>query len=253
MNKVVCMAALSLALCAEETSLITKENAKTIFQESFLNAKDIPFEQVAAYLKMQHPTALSTDELVSIMRNDLVVREESYLDLITKNVESKDLENILALLQDPNYLAYRQKLFMLNNQLLQLPYEKAVEAIQANPEVSIQIESLYPVKEVNKDDFEKIIHSSKYVVVDVFADWCGPCKMLAPIIQELSNEFGQTYTFVKLNCNEENQDLTTQLNIRSLPTIIFFKDGKEVIRKAGYTDKSALKATLDAAFAETTN
>lgn len=250
MNKIICFAAFSVALFAEEIVSISKEQAKTIFQENFSSAKDIPFEQIAAYLKMQQKTALSTEEIVSIMRNDVVVREEAYLDVITKNIENKDLENILALLEDPNYLTYRQKLFMLNNQLLQLSCEKAIQAIQANPELPEAVENLHPVKELTKDDFEKTIHSTKYVVLDVFADWCGPCKMIAPIFQELSNELGQSYTFAKINCNEENQELMTQLNIKSLPTMIFFKDGKEVLRKSGFVDKSTLKAILEETFVE---
>jgi thioredoxin 1 len=253
MNKIVCLAALSLSLCGEEVALISKEDAKTIFEENFAHAKDTPFGQIASYLKMQQATALSTDEIISIMRNDLVVREEVYLDVIRKNVEPENLENILALLADPNYLAYRQKLFMLSNQLVQLSCEKALEAIEKNKELPSKVENLYPVKELNKDDFQKTILSSKYVVVDVYADWCGPCKMIAPIIQELSNEMGQNYTFIKINCNEENQELTAQLDIKSLPTIIFYKDGKEVLRKFGFMDKALLKTTIESCFSETTN
>jgi thioredoxin 1 len=253
MKKMYCLSAIALSLCAEEATLIPKEDAKTIFQENFTSAKDIPLEQIAAYLKMTQPTALAIDELVSIMRNDFVSREDAYLDLIAKNVEAKDLENILALLNNPNYLAYRNQLWMLNNQLIQLAYTKAQEAVQANPELPVALENLHPVKEINKDDFEKTITSSKYVVVDIFADWCQPCKMIAPIFQELSNELGQMYTFIKINCNEENQELMTQLNIKSLPTIIFFKDGKEVLRKTGFADKTTLKATLDACFTEAAN
>ncbi len=254
MKKMYCLVAIAFSLCAEEATFINKEDAKTILQENLASAKDIPLEQIAAYLKMNQPTALSTDEIVSIMRNDFVSREEAYLDVIAKNVEQKDVENILTLLSNSNYLTYRQKLWVLNNQLIQLAYEKATQAAQANPELPVVgTENLYPVKEINKDDFEKTIASSKYVVVDVFADWCQPCKMIAPIIQELSNELGQMYTFIKINCNEENGELMTQLNIKNLPTILFFKDGKEVLRKAGFLDKTALKATMDDCFSEAAN
>lgn len=83
-------------------------------------------------------------------------------------------------------------------------------------------------------------------LVDFYADWCGPCRMIAPIIEELSAEFQGKATIAKLDI-EKAQGVTSDFQVTSIPTIILFKDGKEIKRIVGLRDKETLKGLITAA------
>ena len=104
------------------------------------------------------------------------------------------------------------------------------------------------VNEVNNSNFEsEVVESSKQkpVVVDFWAPWCGPCKMVAPVIEELSEEMTEKITFVKLN-TDDNQDTASKFGVVSIPTLILFKDGEPIDRIVGATTKNNLKEKLEA-------
>jgi thioredoxin 1 len=87
-----------------------------------------------------------------------------------------------------------------------------------------------------KINFDETINNSKgKVVVDCYADWCGPCKMLAPIIEEISEELN-TITFYKLNV-DENEETSNKFQIMTIPTILIFNDGKLISQTAGFMTK----------------
>ncbi|AGR40843.1 thioredoxin [Spiroplasma taiwanense] len=88
------------------------------------------------------------------------------------------------------------------------------------------------------DDFNNEI-KKEATVVDFYADWCGPCKMLAPIYEQLSNEVTNV-NFVKVNTDEQ-QEIAKKYNIMSIPTLIFFKDGEVVRQNSGFMPKEVLK------------
>jgi len=97
---------------------------------------------------------------------------------------------------------------------------------------------------VTKANFEQEVkNSDKPVVVDVYATWCGPCKMMAPLFAELSKEMESSHKFAKLNIDEE-RDLAIQYNVSSIPTFLFIKGGKLVAKETGYMTKDALKARI---------
>ncbi len=99
-------------------------------------------------------------------------------------------------------------------------------------------------KELKGSDFEeKVVKSSKPVLVDFYAPWCGPCQMLAPIIEELAKEVSDKADVYKVNVDEEG-DLANQFQVMSIPTIIAFKDGKPVNQANGVQSKEALKKML---------
>ena len=91
---------------------------------------------------------------------------------------------------------------------------------------------------------EEITNTDKLVLIDFFATWCGPCKMLAPVISEISNKYSNTVKVCKVNV-DENQDLALKYNISSVPTIIFLKNGEIVKISVGFYSKSELENIID--------
>jgi thioredoxin 1 len=95
---------------------------------------------------------------------------------------------------------------------------------------------VYMSKQITSSEFKKeVLESKEPVLVDFYADWCGPCKMLGPIMDEISKE----HKVFKINTDEE-QDLAMEYGIMSIPCVIAFKDGKEVNRSVGLADKDTI-------------
>ena len=101
---------------------------------------------------------------------------------------------------------------------------------------------------VTSQNFEQEVKKSNLpVVIDVFATWCGPCKMMAPVFEELSKELAEKYKLVKVNIDEE-RDIAIQYNVSSIPTFLFIKDGSLVGKEMGYMSKDALMKKIESYF-----
>lgn len=93
---------------------------------------------------------------------------------------------------------------------------------------------------LSSENFEKeVLKSEKPVLVDFYADWCGPCNAMAPVIEELATELDGKAKVGKINV-DENSDIAVEYNIMSIPTLIIFKNGKEEKRLVGLRDKEEL-------------
>ncbi len=97
--------------------------------------------------------------------------------------------------------------------------------------------------EVNEANFNETVNSSKPVLVDFWAEWCAPCKMIAPIVDELAQEYSDKMVVGKLDA-DANQTIIRQLGIMGIPTLILFKDGKPVVRITGYQQKAKILKQL---------
>jgi thioredoxin 1 len=91
--------------------------------------------------------------------------------------------------------------------------------------------------------FRDLIEGNTPVLIDFYTDWCAPCRMMPPILEELKNMTGEELRIVKIN-TETNQQLSASLGIRSIPTLVMFKDGKEVWRQSGVVPAAALFGAL---------
>jgi thioredoxin 1 len=101
------------------------------------------------------------------------------------------------------------------------------------------------VKHVSDASFEQdVLKADKPVLLDFWAEWCGPCKMIGPILEELSVEYGDRIQIAKMNV-DENQGIPAQFNIRGIPTLILFKNGTVAAQKVGALAKSQLSAVID--------
>ena len=103
------------------------------------------------------------------------------------------------------------------------------------------------LKEINSDVFEKeVLSSSLPVIVDFWAEWCMPCKMLTPVIDELAKEYEGKVKFAKVNV-DNNTELATNLQILSIPVLIVFNKGKEVTRIVGVNPKQEIEREINEA------
>ncbi|MCR8629867.1 MULTISPECIES: thioredoxin [Paenibacillus] len=93
---------------------------------------------------------------------------------------------------------------------------------------------------VTDQSFQNEVEGSGTVLVDFWAPWCGPCKMIAPILEELDNEIGDTLKIAKVNV-DDNPEAASRFGVMSIPTLIVFKDGQPVDKVVGFQSKDALK------------
>lgn len=95
------------------------------------------------------------------------------------------------------------------------------------------------------DMFKEIVNQYPYVLVDFFATWCGPCKMLHPVLESVSEKLDGKVRVAQVDI-DEHPDLAEAFRVQSVPTLVFFKDGKAVLASAGYQDEARLMQFIEA-------
>lgn len=97
---------------------------------------------------------------------------------------------------------------------------------------------------VTDTNFSEILASSKVVVVDFWAPWCGPCRMLSPIVDDVAEQFAGRIAVAKCNVDDE-EDIAAQFGIRSIPTVLFFKDGEVADKCIGLVSKAEIESKIN--------
>lgn len=91
---------------------------------------------------------------------------------------------------------------------------------------------------------EKVLDSKIPVIMDFYADWCGPCKALSPLIDKIAKEYNENISVIKVDC-DECSNLAAEMTIKSIPTIVVMKDGKEIARNIGYLNETDLRSFIN--------
>ena len=99
------------------------------------------------------------------------------------------------------------------------------------------------VKAVNQAEFDELLNSGKAFVCDFWASWCGPCRMLAPVMEEVSEEFEEA-EFIKVNV-DDNEELASRYGVMSIPFVAIFEEGKLKARSVGYLPAEQMKEFID--------
>ena len=98
---------------------------------------------------------------------------------------------------------------------------------------------MYQLKKVKMSKFQELINGNKPVLIDFFATWCGPCKMLSPVLKEVKDSLGERISILKIDV-DKNQQIASKYQVRGVPTMILFQDGKQLWRQSGVLSKEEI-------------
>lgn len=227
-------------LRAEEP--VQQQDLQEIFSKSYLNADDsldMIYNTASSILK-EADSDMSpkefVDQFMQLAHTPEV--EKKYIDVLASNFKNPDDVNaVKELVQNENYLNYRLEILRANFACHAVTMEILKELAETTAKSKNKSsEDKYEIIHVTKSNFQEVMASPRPVIIDVYADWCGPCKALAPIFKDLNDKYGDRYQFAKLNGDEEHA-LLDHFHITGLPTIIFIKDGQEVGRHVGFLNE----------------
>ena len=219
-----------------------------IFHKNYLNDADNMIAYYAAKIVAEANTATTSSELVNKFKEITKSPEEEkrYLEILAKQFSDQELKDVCELLNNDLYMKYRNAILEANGMCF-MESIKVLDKLALANSPSAAVPQNPAILHMAKDNAESILNSSRFLVVDVYTDWCGPCKFLSPIFNELSLEYGHLYAFAKLNAETE-EEVAGRFQVTGLPTILFIKDGKEVGRHAGFMSKEKFSSLMEKFF-----
>jgi thioredoxin 1 len=244
----VCASLLSVpasSLASENLERTQSQDTIALIQEMLLEE-----EQLNTTINMMvEQTVLSGGKNADLIEVSSMVKEriqdndviEKFMQPYTENFTHEEIKSLLHFFQSDvskkfqNNAAKIGMSYMgtlnevIEDVLAKFPGDEAVSSLKNNDHVTVLTEANFQ---------NEVLESSIPVVVDAYASWCGPCKLLGPIFSELSNEMNSSVKFVKLNVDSDAA-LAQKLGVRAMPTILFFKNGEVVTKHVGFLDKES--------------
>lgn len=223
-----------------------------IFEADIIHAPDSMkrLEKAASFIISKQESKMTSQELLEKFKEFASSPEgqELILPVYERQLGSESFDAALELFSNDQYMKYREPLTKAHKRALKRCKRIMNEIAKGNEVIALQsieddidldespIVKGETVLELTKENAKSIL-SNHLVILDVYTDWCGPCKALSKVFKELSVEQGDQYTFAKMNA-EVQYALAEEFHITAYPTIIFFIDGKEVGRHLGYMNKN---------------
>ncbi len=240
MKKIICTILLAQGafLGAAETNK-TKECIDTVLQI------DTYRTQADKILPMM-PTKMTIDEFMDKIHEGYAKKDlqNTLKEKFTERFSPEQIDEIYTFINSDLYKKYNKELTLFTIDTSPEMGKLIIDLIQA-PTEQIAVETPQEAVSTNKiivaneSNWEAILQENENVIIDVYANWCGPCKALSPILTQLSEEFDGKYVFVKID-TDTNRELVSKLKVKGLPTLLFYKGGKEVHRKTGFANKEQL-------------
>ena len=220
-----------------------------VYHEDFLDAPDHDLLDLAIFQAIDSSkSGLTFIELKDKFKLAVASPEEElrFLSVYSSLFNEEELKEASALFQDERYIKLRKKLALAHFICFQ-EAENILDNLVSIPEPEVVEVIKRSFVHVHQNNFDELINSDLPVIIDVYTDWCGPCKHLAFVMKELHHEYGGVYQFAKLDAENEKK-LARSLKVSSYPTILFFKNGKEVGRQKGFKDKDSLLSHMKKIF-----
>lgn len=223
------------------------ENIKCILEKSYLETQAEPFlDMMAMQAIAQSEKKIESDELVAKFRTEFVKKEnlaklfKPYDDLFS----DKEIAEWRTIIESPvsqKFSASGMALAQSHMQTIREIFEDLAQNFEA--EIREAVTSILEITNENKD---QLATSAKPIILDVSADWCGPCNMLAPIFEDLSEKYKDQIQFAKIDFDAE-KELASELKVVSLPTILFIKPGEKTasMKSVGFLDKKSFEEKID--------
>jgi thioredoxin 1 len=242
-----CLYGFAFAGESVETLDATKEKElQWIFEKDFLNAEDTQdfIYLHASKISEEHQNSVSAEELVKHFKALTHTPEfqKKFVAIYASIFDEEERKQVHKLLQNKHFLANRHKMGQAFLQCY-IEMKKMMEKLVITLPQSHSTKTKNEILHLNQGNIEEFLSSDKPLVIDVYTDWCGPCKAIAPIIEELNQELGHQYQFVKLNAEQE-VELANAFQIQGYPTILLIKDGEIVERLRGFMNKAKLLAHI---------
>lgn len=217
------------------------ENLKYIILKNYLSESVEPlYQMMAAQAVGATDKKIEPDTLIEQFKQKFQSEEvlEKLAEPYRKHFSEKEigeLKEIFASSVWDKYIKEGTTIAQGHMSVIQSLFQDLVEKIEAETRPSLADSG---VLEITKENRSQLSESDKPIILDVSADWCGPCKAMEPIFSDLSEKYGDSIQFAKINFDQE-QELANDLDVKSLPTILFIKPGEKTasIKNVGFLNK----------------